>query len=48
MLILLMYVLLTYQTVVKVFLLETCMLQVQEAKNLGIEGEVKPKINRIS
>jgi len=25
-----------------------CMLQVQETKNLGIEGEVKPKINRIS
>ncbi len=25
-----------------------CMLQVQEAKALGIEGEVKPKINRIS
>jgi hypothetical protein len=25
-----------------------CMLQVQEAKNIGIEGEVKPKITRIS
>jgi uncharacterized Fe-S center protein len=25
-----------------------CMLQVQEAKDIGIEGEVKPKISRIS
>jgi hypothetical protein len=25
-----------------------CMLQVQEAKDIGIEGEVKPKITRIS
>jgi uncharacterized Fe-S center protein len=24
-----------------------CMLQVQEAKDIGIEGEVKPKITRI-
>jgi hypothetical protein len=25
-----------------------CMLQVREAKAIGIEGEVKPKITRIS
>jgi uncharacterized Fe-S center protein len=25
-----------------------CMLQVQEAKEIGIEGEVKPEISRIS
>jgi hypothetical protein len=25
-----------------------CMLQVQEAKNIGIEGEVKPEMYRIS
>ena len=24
-----------------------CMLQVQEAKNLGIEGELKPKITKL-